>query len=92
MTASVINTAGILTLSLSKINGFLKRSVDLRNLITSLITPLFKLLELLVEPYSKYATFSLAFNLKKMYQICKVCRRVQLKTSDLWIKKQWQQM
>ena len=90
MTASVINTAGILTLYLSKINGLLKRPVDLRNLITSLITPLFKLLELLVEPYSKYATFSLAFNLEKMYQICKVCRRVQLKTSDLWIKKQWQ--
>ena len=44
---SVINTVGDLTFHLSKI------SCLLRNLITSLKTSLFKLLLLLIEPYSK---------------------------------------
>ena len=34
-------------------SGKLKRPVDLRNLMTSLITSLFKLLELFPEPHSK---------------------------------------
>ena len=44
-----------LNISLTKKNmcGLLKQPVDLSNLITSLITCLFKLLELLLEPYSK---------------------------------------
>ena len=36
-----------------KMSGLLKRPVDLRNLITTLITSLFRLLELLLEPYRK---------------------------------------
>ena len=58
MAAFVVNTIGILTFHCSKI----KRLVDLRNLITNLITSLFKLLELLVE---STATFSLVFNFEK---------------------------
>ena len=53
MAASVVNTVGILTFHWSKISGLLKQPVDLRNLITSLTAALSKLLELLVEPYSK---------------------------------------
>ena len=54
MAASVVNTAGNLTFHWSqKMSGSLKRPVDLRNLITSLINSLFRLLELLLEPYSK---------------------------------------
>ena len=57
MAASVVNTIGNLTFHWSKKkSGSLKRPVDLRNLITSLITSLFKPLELLLEPYSKYNT------------------------------------
>ena len=59
-------------------SGSLKRPAGLGNLITSLITSLFKLLELLLEPYSKQATFSLVFNLKKMDLACKDNRRVQI--------------
>ena len=54
MVASAVNTVGNLTFHWSKkISGSLKQPVDLRNLITSLITSLFKPLELLLEPYSK---------------------------------------
>ena len=60
MAASVVNTVGNLTFHWSKkkkkkkkMSGSLKRSVDLRNLITSFTTSLFKLLELLLKPYSK---------------------------------------
>ena len=54
MAASVVNAVGNLTFPLSKkMSGSLERPVDLRNLITSLITSLFKSLELLLEPYSK---------------------------------------
>ena len=54
MAASVVNTVGNLTFHWSKkMSGSLKRPIDLRNLITSLINSLFNLLELLLEPYSK---------------------------------------
>ena len=56
MATSVVNTIGNLTFHWSIKSGSLKRPVDLRNLITSLITSLFKPLELLLEPYSKYNT------------------------------------
>ena len=54
MAASVVNT--INSIGQKKLSGSLKRPVDLKNLITSLITSLFKPLELLLEPYSKYNT------------------------------------
>ena len=54
MAASVENTVGKLMFHWSKkMSGLLKWPVDLRNLITRLITSLFRLLELLLEPYSK---------------------------------------
>ena len=54
MATSVVNTVENLTFHWSKkMSALLKRSVDLRNLIISLITSLFKLLELFLEPYSK---------------------------------------
>ena len=53
MAASAVNSVTNLTFHRSKISDLLKRPVDLRNLITSLITSLFKLLELLVAQYSK---------------------------------------
>ena len=54
MAASVVNTVENLTFHWSKkISGSLKQPVDLRHLITSLITSLFKLVELLLEPYGK---------------------------------------
>ena len=54
MAASVVNTVGNLTFHRSKkMSCSLKRPVDLTNLITILITSLFRLLELLFEPYSK---------------------------------------
>ena len=66
MAASVVNAVGNLTFHWSKkMSGSLKRPADLRNLITSLITSLFKLLELLLEPYNKWAIFSFVFNFEK---------------------------
>ena len=59
MAASEVNTVGDLTFhwpkkkKKKKKSGSLKGAVDLRNLITSLLTSLFKLLELLLELYSK---------------------------------------
>ena len=66
MAASVVNPVGNYRFHWSKkVSGFLKRPVDLRNLITSLITSLFKPLELFLEPCSKEATFSFVFNFEK---------------------------
>ena len=59
-------------------SGSLERPVDLRNLITSLITSLFKSLELLLEPYSKQATFSSVFNFEKDGSSLKDNQRVQI--------------
>ena len=65
MVTFVVNTVGNLKFHWSKKRSDpLKGPVDLRNLITSLIT-LFKLFELFVEPYSKLATFSVVFNFEK---------------------------
>ena len=58
MVASVVNIIGTLTLYWSEISNLLNQQVDLWNLITSVITSLFK-------PYSKQTTFSLAFNFEK---------------------------
>ena len=67
MAVSIVNTIGNLTFHLSKkMSDSLKRPADLRNLITSLITSLFKLLELLI------------LILKKMGLVCKDNRRVQI--------------
>ena len=66
MVTFVVNTVGNLKFHWSKKRSDpLKGPVNLRNLITSLITSLFKLLELFVEPYSKLATFSVVCNFEK---------------------------
>ena len=53
MATFVVNTVGNLTFHWSKkMRDSLKQPIDIRNLIISLITFLFKLLELLLETYS----------------------------------------
>ena len=49
----------------SNTGGLSKRPVDLRNLITRIITTLFKVFGLHVEPCNRLKTFSLQFNFEK---------------------------
>ena len=79
MAASVVNAVGNLTFPLSKkMSGSLERPVDLRNLITSLITSLFKSLELLLN-HTVNKQLSLRYLiLKKMDLVCKDNQRVQI--------------
>lgn len=83
MATSVANTVENLTIHWSKkMSALLKRSVDLRNLTTSIPRSLLKLLELLVERCSKQAIFTLVYSFEKDGSN-------RIRFQDLWVEKHW---